>query len=65
MQKGSYIMVEGKLVNRDYLDANGQKKYITEVRAFNILLLDKRANNNDNDQQESTESNTDDSDLPF
>lgn len=40
--KGSYIMLEGKLMNRSYTDASGNKKYYTEVRAHSITLLDKK-----------------------
>ncbi|PSK88156.1 single-stranded DNA-binding protein [Taibaiella chishuiensis] len=42
LHKGSFVMVEGKLVNRTFTDANGMKKYYTEVRANNIMLLDKK-----------------------
>lgn len=40
--KGSYIMLEGKLVNRSYTDTAGNKKYITEVRASSMVPLDKK-----------------------
>lgn len=42
LHKGSFVMVEGKLVNRTFTDANGMKKYYTEVRANNIMVLDKK-----------------------
>lgn len=42
LSKGSEVMVEGKLIHRDYLDKEGVKKYITEVEVYNILLLDKK-----------------------
>lgn len=42
LQKGSYVMIEGKLVNRSYTDTNGNKKFYTEVRALNIMVLDKK-----------------------
>ncbi len=42
--KGSELMVEGKLVHRSYEDKEGNKKYITEVVVNEILLLgDKNA----------------------
>jgi single-strand DNA-binding protein len=34
--------VEGKLQNRQYEDKDGQKKYVTEVVADQIVLLDKK-----------------------
>lgn len=43
LKKGSMILVQGKLVNRTYEDAQGQKKYIYEVRPQSWLLLDKKS----------------------
>lgn len=37
--KGSQIGVQGKLVIREYTDAKGERKWITEVVADEILLL--------------------------
>ena len=42
LKKGAYILLEGKLISRNYLDAKGEKKYIYEVRATNFILLDKK-----------------------
>lgn len=42
--KGSLIYVEGKLKTRDFLDKEGVKRYITEIVADNVILLDKKAN---------------------
>jgi single-strand DNA-binding protein len=39
--KGKEIAVEGKLSHRSYEDKNGEKRYITEVLANEILLLGK------------------------
>lgn len=41
LHKGSYVLIEGKLTNRNYIDSSGQKKYITEVRASSFIALDK------------------------
>lgn len=41
--KGSYLMIEGKLVNRSWVDTSGVKKYVTEIRAVNIIMLDKKS----------------------
>ena len=39
--KGLQIGVEGKLTHRSYDDKNGEKRYITEVVANEVLLLGK------------------------
>lgn len=40
LQKGSLVLVEGRLETRSW-DDNGQKKYITEVIAQKLTFLDK------------------------
>jgi single-strand DNA-binding protein len=37
--KGSELVVEGKLVHRSYEDKEGNKKYITEIQVNELLLL--------------------------
>ncbi|MBX9807056.1 MAG: single-stranded DNA-binding protein [Flavobacteriaceae bacterium] len=39
--KGLQIAIEGKLTHRSYDDKNGEKRYITEVLANDVLLLGK------------------------
>ena len=39
--KGTEVAIEGKLVNRNYTDKEGNKKYITEVQVNEILMLGK------------------------
>ena len=39
--KGKEIAIEGKLTHRSYDDKNGEKRYITEVVASDVLLLGK------------------------
>jgi len=39
--KGKEIAIEGKLTHRSYEDKNGEKKYITEVVANELVLLGK------------------------
>jgi len=41
LHKGSEVMIEGKLVHREYLDKTGQKKYITEVQVNEMFVLEK------------------------
>ena len=42
IKKGSLLYVEGKLRNRQYEDKEGRKKYITEVVADQVVLMDKK-----------------------
>jgi single-strand DNA-binding protein len=39
--KGTEVAVEGKLVNRNYMDKEGNKKYITEIQVTELLMLGK------------------------
>ena len=41
VQKGKEIAVEGKLTTRNYDDASGVKRYITEVSITEVVLLSK------------------------
>jgi single-strand DNA-binding protein len=41
--KGSEVAIEGKLVSRVYTTNDGQKRYITEVIANEVLLLSRKA----------------------
>ncbi|MDZ7936578.1 MAG: single-stranded DNA-binding protein [Emticicia sp.] len=38
------MYIEGKLKTRRFEDKSGNKKYVTEIIAEQILLLDKRVN---------------------
>lgn len=42
MKKGSKIYLEGKIRSRNWDDKEGNKRYITEIVAASITLLDKR-----------------------
>ncbi|MEL6975497.1 MAG: single-stranded DNA-binding protein, partial [Bacteroidota bacterium] len=39
--KGKEVMIEGKLVNRSYETKEGTKRYITEVKCTDLLMLGK------------------------
>lgn len=39
VKKGKELALEGKLSNRSYEDANGVKKYVSEVVLHELLLL--------------------------
>lgn len=59
--KGSLIYVEGKLHNRNFEDKAGQKRYVTEVVADHLLLLDKKPNDAGKEPEKSAENQP----LPF
>lgn len=42
IRKGSIIYLEGKIRNRSYDDKDGNKRYVTEIVADNIIMLDKK-----------------------
>jgi single-strand DNA-binding protein len=39
LSKGSEVAIEGKLINRNYTDKDGNKKYVTEVQVNEVLML--------------------------
>lgn len=39
LNKGTEVAIEGKLINRNYTDKEGVKKYITEIQVNELLLL--------------------------
>jgi single-strand DNA-binding protein len=39
LQKGSEVAIEGKLLNRNYTDKTGVKRYITEIQVNDLLML--------------------------
>ena len=41
LMKGTEVAIEGKLVNRNYMDKEGNKKYITEIQVTELLMLGK------------------------
>lgn len=42
LRKGSLVFIEGKLTHRKYQDKDGIERYITDVYAFTLRLLEKR-----------------------
>jgi len=42
VQKGTYLYVEGRLRTRSYDDRDGVKRYVTEIEATDIGLLERR-----------------------
>lgn len=39
LQKGSEVAIEGKLTNKSYTDKDGNKRYVTEIIANEILMM--------------------------
>ena len=39
LSKGSEVAIEGKLINRNYTDKEGNKRYVTEVQVNEVLML--------------------------
>jgi single-strand DNA-binding protein len=39
LDKGTEVALEGKLVNRNYVDKEGIKRYVTEIHVSELLLL--------------------------
>jgi single-strand DNA-binding protein len=42
LQKGSEVVVEGKLINRNYTDKSGVKKYVSEIQVNDLLIVGSR-----------------------
>jgi single-strand DNA-binding protein len=47
VKKGSKLMIEGRLQNRTYVDADGQKKEASEVVVKNVLLIEAKGKSAD------------------
>lgn len=43
LHKGSLVYVEGKIASRKYTDSEGYERLITEIRAYRIQFLDRKA----------------------
>lgn len=42
LRKGSLVYIEGKIRHRQYEAGDGQKRYVTEILADQLLMLDKK-----------------------
>ncbi|OUW80957.1 MAG: single-stranded DNA-binding protein [Gammaproteobacteria bacterium TMED219] len=66
LKKGSKVFVEGKLQTRDWEDAEGKKRYTTEVIAREMTMLDSRSGSDNASQpQSSSPENNFEEDIPF
>ena len=43
LTKGTEVAIEGKLMNNNYTDKDGNKKYSTEIQVHELLLLGSKA----------------------
>ena len=39
LKKGSEVAIEGKLLNRNYTDKEGVKRYVTEIQVNELVML--------------------------
>jgi len=60
VRRGSRLYVEGKIQSRSFEDRDGNKRYVTEIVADNLLLLDAKKP----DQPAST-TEAENNDIPF
>jgi single-strand DNA-binding protein len=80
LKKGSKVYVEGKLKTRSYEDSNGVTRYVTEVVADQLLMLDSKGSGQSHPSQNIEEpkerydsnaaannnaNSSDDEDIPF
>lgn len=61
LQKGSRVLITGKLVHRSYQDQAGMTRYISEVQVLHFIVLNKL---NDG-QDEKASPQVEEADLPF
>ncbi|MGZ4089413.1 MAG: single-stranded DNA-binding protein [Bacteroidia bacterium] len=45
LQKGSEVVIDGKISTRNYTDKEGVKKYFTEIVANELLLINRKHQN--------------------
>jgi len=60
VKKGAQVYVEGSSRNRSYVDKGGNKKYVTEIKAFTVQALGQKESS-----PQQYEPGTDDGPIPF
>tara|TARA_B000000437_G_scaffold212876_1_gene185011 strand:+ start:22 stop:444 length:423 start_codon:yes stop_codon:yes gene_type:complete len=71
LKKGSKIFIEGKIQTRDWEDADGNKKYTTEVVAREMTMLDSKASmssdapSSDSPSKDAPKDDSFEEDIPF
>ena len=51
LKKGSKVFIEGKLQTRKWQDQSGADRYTTEIRGFEMQMLDSKGDGNQQQQQ--------------
>ncbi len=64
IRKGQLVFVEGKIQTRKYEDKNGQERYITEIVANTIRILNKRDGSGSNSDYNNTQENDQNTSAP-
>ena len=59
LSKGRTVYVEGQIQTREWEDRDGNKRYTTEIKAQNIIFLDRRGDGT------ARPADQDDEDVPF
>ncbi len=66
LSKGKQVYIEGRLTTRSWEDRDGNKRYTTEVRADNMIMLGGPGSNSDAvESQPSNEPSSIEDDIPF
>lgn len=52
LHKGSLVMIEGRIENRSYEANDGATKYVSEIIAREMKMLDSKGGNSDNREQQ-------------
>ena len=66
LKKGSALYVEGRIQYRTYDDKDGNKRYVTEIVAFSVTMLDKKGEVKEEPVSSDLESApAEEEDLPF
>ena len=63
VKKGAQVYVEGSIRNRSYVDKNGIKKYVTEIKGYTVQALGQKESSPQ--QYEPGADNGPDDHLPF
>lgn len=65
LHKGSFVLVEGKILYRTYADAQGQTRYSTEIRVMGFVVLDKQPRDQNSMAISAKAGSKSEDDLPF
>lgn len=65
LQKGSFVLIEGKLVHRTFTTAEGEQKYFTEVQVRNFIALDRKQGEDNSAMDAQNNHETAEPGLPF